>query len=268
MDKSQFLGLNLPSETDLMQISAISENFEILDANASSVISTLQSSPTESTFQKLMLGKETISMGMEIFMKSGTFDPTKYGLKIGQLIQVLAVGGGGGGGLGGKASSSTSMGCSGGGGGSGFLEVLSMKLETLNSIEVTVGNGGDASTDGEATTFGEYLTALGGKCGTAGQGATNVGLGGDGYCKGKNGRWGSENGYSVKGGRGYLLGESIHAPHTEIDDATYDLAFIIGFGGGGYSGCGLTSGGGTPVSNSALIKVPSSGASGVCIVTW
>ena len=36
-------------------------------------------------------------MGMAIFEKSGTFNPNTYGLEIGDIIQIVCVGGGNGG---------------------------------------------------------------------------------------------------------------------------------------------------------------------------
>lgn len=39
-------------------------------------------------------------MGMQIFESSGTFDPAVHGLKIGDVLQIVCVGGGGGGGSG------------------------------------------------------------------------------------------------------------------------------------------------------------------------
>ena len=37
-------------------------------------------------------------MGMQVFTKSGVFNPADWGLKAGDMVQVIAVGGGGGGG--------------------------------------------------------------------------------------------------------------------------------------------------------------------------
>ena len=36
-------------------------------------------------------------MGMQVFTKSGVFNPADWGLKAGDMVQVIAVGGGGGG---------------------------------------------------------------------------------------------------------------------------------------------------------------------------
>ena len=47
-------------------------------------------------------------MGMQIFESSGTFSPTTHGLKVGDVLQGVVVGGGGGGGNGGRADTSIS----------------------------------------------------------------------------------------------------------------------------------------------------------------
>ena len=78
-------------------------------------------------------------MGFQLFESSGTFKPTDWGLKVGDVITVICVGGGASGGH-----------CSG----------------TAGSITATAGaNGG-------TTSFGSYCTAVGG----TGNG-TDVGLG-------------------------------------------------------------------------------------------
>ena len=75
-------------------------------------------------------------MGMVLFNKSGSFNPSSYGLSVGDLIQVVVVGGGGGG----------------------------AALGSQQSISVPrAGNGGSSS-------FGSYLTAAGG----AGGGSTRL----------------------------------------------------------------------------------------------
>ena len=56
-------------------------------------------------------------MGMQVFTKSGVFNPADWGLKAGDMVQVIAVGGGGGGGGGGGTGSA--FGSSGGAGGCG-----------------------------------------------------------------------------------------------------------------------------------------------------
>lgn len=75
-------------------------------------------------------------MGMVLFNKSGSFNPSSYGLSVGDLIQVVVVGGGGGG----------------------------AALGSTQNINVPrAGNGGSSS-------FGSYLTAAGG----AGGGPTRL----------------------------------------------------------------------------------------------
>ena len=70
-------------------------------------------------------------MGFTIFTQSGTFTPSDYGLKVGDCIHVIAIGGGGGGGT----------------------------------------YTGTAATAGGTTSFGSYLTCAGGNAGTVGNGA-------------------------------------------------------------------------------------------------
>lgn len=60
-------------------------------------------------------------MGMQVFTKSGVFNPADWGLKAGDMVQVIAVGGGGGGGGGGGAGGSIAYpGGAGGCGGKGY----------------------------------------------------------------------------------------------------------------------------------------------------
>lgn len=119
---------------------------------------------------------------MVIFQESGTFDPEDYGLKVGDVISVTAVGGGGGGGVnyssssyqsvfGGDAGENGSGGGSpsapgrggegyggggggapgspgypgGGGGGSGYVVHLVLKINSLFPVPVTVGTPGIGS---------------------------------------------------------------------------------------------------------------------------
>lgn len=74
-------------------------------------------------------------MGFTLFTQSGTFNPADYGLKVGDMIHILAVGGGGGGG-----GSSTS---------------------NDNGGSMTVGANGSASS------FGSIITAAGGSGGAS-----------------------------------------------------------------------------------------------------
>ena len=151
-------------------------------------------------------------MGLAIFEESGSFDPTMYGLQAGDLIQVIAVGGGGGGGYGEVANggdagmggetddSNSSNRCAGGGGGGGGygggggggagggnggdggeIKMVSISLPNTDAISVTVGLGGiggkknsqTQGTSGQSTSFGSYVTALGGNGGTLGYSALN-----------------------------------------------------------------------------------------------
>lgn len=204
MDQSEFLQLNLPSGEDPLSIDALNQNFRKIDLFASESNYEFPNSTNqpgrESTFQKLIMGKLVLpTMGIEIFMENGSFDPKKYGLKVGQLIQVLGIGGGAGGCGGGGGFVLSSRGSSGGGGAggsSGELKYKSFLLDSLDPIEIIIGKGGNAGTggikksiasipnsamsadpgtlgtNGTETKFGNKLIMSGGIIGTAGRGAS------------------------------------------------------------------------------------------------
>lgn len=173
------------------------------------------------------------SQGPLIITTSQTLDLSQYGLKIGDQINVVAIGGGGGGGgginsdhTGGgrnnrtKANNGRGYGAGGGGsvgiyntgpgGGGGACGALTAKTITLTSLIVTVtigimGIGGSldevsgSSTgnggNGGTTSFGAYLSAAGGKGGTGGKDI-------DGNYTNGAGAKGQHNGGN--GGKGYL----------------------------------------------------------------
>ena len=77
-------------------------------------------------------------MGMEIFTTSGVFFSEQYGLKDGDVLQILCVGGGGGGGRGGSgAPGSGGRGGSGGGAGGGVsITPVAMLVIQGGSVKV------------------------------------------------------------------------------------------------------------------------------------
>jgi hypothetical protein len=144
--------------------------------------------------------------GPIIFTESGTFNIADYGLKIGDKVNVICVGGGGAGcgaadyasgsyitystyyyggdagtnggyGSGGNGAScssngnSTTSGVCGSGGGSGYVTQDTVVINT-NLITVTIGAGGkgkntvSTANSGGSTSFGTLLTADGGRGGS------------------------------------------------------------------------------------------------------
>ena len=207
-----------------------------------------------------------------IFETSGTFNPSDYGLNVGDEITVVVVGGGAAGGSdtsstgpllyggdAGKGSKSTSAsynssryscgggggagyggggggapGCHGGGGGQSKIETLT--LSSANAIAVTIGSGGKRNGDnqnGGSTSFGNYVTSIGGKYPTKySTGAGKGGSGNDGGSAFISSDGTTNSGYYYGGGGGgggYIIG----------------IPFYGGKGGdAGCNGQGLGGGGG------------------------
>ena len=107
------------------------------------------------------------------------------------------------------------------GGGGGNMSNTTLKLNEGDFVQVTIGNGGSYGVNGGTTSFGTYLSATGGECGspkgaydpnggnggtgggTAGQG----GIGGSGTYGGGGGGWiGGNGGTYGGGGAGYNKG--------------------------------------------------------------
>lgn len=138
-------------------------------------------------------------MGMQIFEQSGVFRPSDWGLKAGDMVQVVVVGGGGGGagsakgkggdggcggefngggsgggyGAGGGGGGMDSSGSAGSGGGGGEIVIKTLKLESDGEIAVTIGDAGTGGaggtgqiqrngTNGGTSSFGTLVSALGG----------------------------------------------------------------------------------------------------------
>jgi len=109
-------------------------------------------------------------------------------------VDVLAVGGGGGGG----------DGYAGGGGGAGGLVLEENKSITTGDVPVSVGAGGGVRDNGEDTSFGSDITAIGG-----GRGGGNYIAGSSGGSGGGGGAGGSggsgTSGQGNAGGQGYRI---------------------------------------------------------------
>ena len=119
------------------------------------------------------------------------------------VIDVFCVGGGGGGGWNPQSIDDPSATIQYGGGGGGKTNTI-LKQAVNGSYQITVGVGGNRGTDGGATSFGNLITAEGGKGAPSthsyytsggggaggsggGGGATNTSQGGEGGSDGKSG---------------------------------------------------------------------------------
>lgn len=137
-------------------------------------------------------------------------------------IDIFCVGGGGGGG-----NRSGTSGSSGGGGGYTATR-LNNKITANTRIDVTIGNGGANGSNGGTTSFGDILSANGGKGGRTNSTTANGGsAGGDGgtYTGGKGGSDGAST--SAGSGQGTTT--------REFGEATGKL-----YAGGGGGGCNST----------------------------
>lgn len=174
-----------------------------------------------------------------IITESQTFDLSTLGIRVGDEITVICIGGGGGGGAeggaggaGGAAGTSDDNGSGGapgagygaggggggssdlgdgggGGGGSGYKTKAEITVSDL-SVAVTIGAAGTGGSSrgyendggsGGTTSFGAYLSASGGSGG--GKGGSRAGAGGDGGNPGNSGGTISKYGNGGDGGDGY-----------------------------------------------------------------
>lgn len=175
-------------------------------------------------------------------------------LRKGRKCYVKVIGGGG---SGGRAAGG------GGGGGGGIAEKL-IDLTEVESVTLTVGNGGIApaagtsnigGTNGGTTSFGSILSATGGTGGaTPSGGACGVGIGGDFNTSLGPGNPGSSFSTSFVGGGGGGPGGQ-----GAVDASTHDGIDAYGPGGGG-AGAAL----GAP----AVAGRGGKGGNGVIIIRW
>ncbi|WP_316390160.1 phage tail protein [Citrobacter farmeri] len=175
-------------------------------------------------------------------------------LRKGRKCYVKVIGGGG---SGGRAAGG------GGGGGGGVAEKL-IDLTEVESVTLTVGNGGIApaagtsniaGTNGGTTSFGSILSATGGTGGaTPSGGACGVGIGGDFNTSLGPGNPGSSFSTSFVGGGGGGPGGQ-----GAVDTSTHDGPDAYGPGGGG-AGAAL----GAP----AVAGRGGKGGNGVIIIRW
>ncbi|MCI8336508.1 MAG: hypothetical protein HFI72_05050 [Peptococcaceae bacterium] len=157
---------------------------------------------------------------MLLYEEDGVFNPTDFGLKVGDIIQVVGIGGGGAGGGGYKIpAAGESSGFYNQGGNSGEYKKSFLKLLSLNPISVEIGQGGIGNarlpgSNGGDTKFGSYFTARGGSGGDC---ATDVGTwkGGkpDKNNTGGGGAGGFIPGVEFMGGDGLLSKIATGAPN-------------------------------------------------------
>jgi hypothetical protein len=169
--------------------------------------------------------------GPLIFTESQTIDLSKWGIKVGDPINVICIGGGGGGGTaseaggsaggsgggkyygsggigygagaGGGSGTNSSSEKGGGGGGAGFVVMKTIFVDNT-TVSIVIGAGGAADTDGGNTSFGNYITANGGKKGGKPYKSSLTyysGEGGDGSNKGHSGSLPEGSSY-YHGGKG------------------------------------------------------------------
>lgn len=188
---------------------------------------------------------------MVIFHQNAAFSPSSYELSVGDIINIICVGGGGGGGngaeggggggssgsgsfygnsgkgygAGGGGGTGSSSKNAGGGGGSGYVVRKTIRLESLSNIAVTVGKRGAAASDGGTSSFGNYATATGGSKGTSPTGGIGAAPGGRGgrYSPTSGSTMGGENGSPGNNGNDSFLSSY----------ATSYGHFPAGGGGGG-----------------------------------
>ena len=141
-------------------------------------------------------------MGFVIFENSGTFNPSSYGLSVGDSINIICVGGG-------EPGNSVSL----------FANSSSACVSSIS-----YGTGG-------ASSFGSYLTAQGGSTSLK----SGMGTGGSGSCgQGGGGAGGWLPGVQIFGGNGGCAAASTTAPTTLPDYYGHNPSGLGGIGGINY----------------------------------
>jgi len=140
-----------------------------------------------------------------------------------QAFRVFCVGGGGGGGDGTLSSSR------GGGGGGGYVSIADLRIPEGTQVSVVCGAGGGAGGDGGATSFGDYLSAEGGKKGTYAKEANGGGSGGNGGSGGGSAGGTAGNGSDYGGGGGAAVAKEDKTSVSKGGDGGL-------YGGGGGAG--------------------------------
>lgn len=165
------------------------------------------------------------------------------------IFKVFCVGGGGGGGTNYRYNDNNVAG--GGGGGGGYVNIQELNIKDGTTIDIVCGAGGNSSSDGGTTSFGNLLSSAGGKCGKNGVNVDGyiakviAGDGGDGssggggggfyvhytnYSENKGGSGGNGNMFGG-GGSGHCHNETSNNYVRGIGGASGDL----GGDGGSYN---------------------------------
>ncbi len=190
-------------------------------------------------FQLISPAATTTTSISQAFTSSGTWTKPA-GAK---SISVTLIGAGGGGGLAGGINN-----YGGGGGGGGAINSSQIPADLITpTVSVTVSSSTATNADGVNTTFGSYLTAIGGKLGGPGINA-NGGTGGVGGTASGNGIAGGAGGtipasIAAGGGGGAGGGTSSNANVSTAGIAGTSFA-SLGAGGTGTAGAGNSYGGG------------------------
>lgn len=181
----------------------------------------------------------------------------------------------GGGAGGGPAATAVALDTvSGGGGGSGGYSRIALPAPlVVGGVNVVVGLGGLAATDGGTTAFGSFCNALGGNAGAENDGSTTFGAGGSGGAPGVgdlampgspggNGtsRNGATNQAAWGGTGGEIWGGANQTPEVGVGYLSAGANAWVNSGAGGTGGCiNQVTGGGNVTGGT--------GGSGLCIVT-
>lgn len=155
-----------------------------------------------------------------------------------QAFRVFCVGGGGGGGNGGSGSLSSGR---GGGGGGGYVSIADLTFPEGTQVSVVCGAGGGAGGDGGATSFGDYLSAEGGKKGTNATQANGGGSGGNGGSGGGSAGGTAGNGSDYGGGGGAAVAKE---DKTSVSKGGDGGLYSGGGGAGGHGSLYGTGGSG------------------------
>ena len=210
-------------------------------------------------------------VNIRTFENNGTY--SKPNNLLHALVFITGGGGGAGSSVGALSSPGRFISYSAGGGGGATAVKLFQTSDLGSSITVTVGSGGSgsstegsAASDGGTSSFGNLLTATGGKRGSNNQYSETS----DSFYKGGTATGGDLNfrGISAKDGNYYLPGgPSLFSPGGSF--GVYwngDLTIRDGGDAPGYGGGGGGTSNGEVTSNVVPLATGGDGADGVCVI--